>query len=600
VALWVVLALLVLFSSPLVAAGLTVEDILAMAEAGVSEEILLDTIRRSGQKFDLTDPELARLRAAHAPEAVIRAMRGRPAKAQKERDRAESALQKEAERSGEDKARRKEEQRQERQQHQEEARKLEGKAITVEQTRTRTDVDRRIDDAYDDLDEGRHARAAVGFDTVVSAGLAAPNTARYVDAHYGLAEALARLGMPSAATPYLVEVLRHGPAAPRFDDSLRLLLKYARTVDFTHPIVEVLDTYDLSTRPQALKDEVGLLTGGYRARYGDYVQARERLSQITSVGPRGPSAAYRLGLVEVADGHPLEGLRAFERAVELAEKRRDAEVRALSYLALARLAYEVGRYDAAVDYYRRVPPDSASRPRARYELVWALLLQGDDRAALAALTVLEGERYADLQTQDLGVVEATAYLDLCHYEKARARAEAFLEVAAPSLTWLEEVVESEAKVAFARALERPSLRSVLLADVEVHVARTAALAALREETRLGELAPQLGPLATRLVPTLAGRRSSLEEQAATAALRRLRALRLELAELMVNADEVKVEADLAEKELLHGTVGKKERAASPERRSARTIPWGLDEERWLDEEDEMHSALVSQCPKEEP
>ncbi len=593
-----------LFALAAVPAGaqqkITVDDVIVMAESGVSGEILIETVRASGQTFTLTDADIARLKKAGVSEETIRALNAPAAGAT--REQAEEAAREERARAEAAAAQASEDAAAERERRKAEAEKL-AAGTTALHKQANAEIDRLIDSAYDDLGEQRYARAAAAFDKVVAGGLVAKNTVRFVDASYGLALALTRAGLPSAAAPHLVEVLRHGPTAPRYGEAIDLLARYAATVDYTHPILELLDGHD----PKEQVDAHAFLVGAYRARFGDWDRARVRLAQVDANGARGPAAAYRLGLVEVAAGRPLEGLRAFEQAVERAEKRKDIEIRDLAYLALARIAYEVGRYDAAADYYKRIGVESAVRGRARYELVWTLLLAGDGAGALAAIEVVEAPRYAgEMVAPDLGVIEATVYLDLCRYDDAYARAEAYLVDSAPLLAWLEAVVDREPAAAYAAALERSDVvdgnevgRRAVLSDVDTHVAASAAAAVAAELAKLNDLAADLGEAAgKRARATLEERRDALAAQAAAAALRRLRALRGEVAEATIHADEVKIEASFAKRELLHGT------AAPAGGRGGRTRQlggdesyWEIDDERWLDEEDDVTSFLPSQCPQ---
>ncbi len=603
-----------------VAHAVTVEDAVALAEAGVSEELIVEAIVRDETKLELSDGDRARLKQAGLSAKVARAFAGpAPAPTPVEqaapegkaapvgkaappadaRARAEDVREAERRRAEEERAKRAAERGAEAERLRREAAALGG----AELDRTRgADAGRLIDSAYESLDDGEISRAAVIFDQIVGGRLAAPNTAAYADASYGLAEALTRLGLPSAAPPLVVEVLRHGPAAPRFDEALRLLARYATRFDYTHPVLELLDGVELEGRSAELRDEHAWMVGGYRARFGDHDRARTRLMSIRPDGPRGPAAAYRLGLVEVAAGRPIEGLRAFESAVTLSERRGDLGTRDLAYLALARIAYEVGRFDAAIDYYRRIGAASGARARARYELIWPLLLSGDDAGALAALHVAEADRHADHLALDLGLLEATIFLDLCRYDEARARTAAFQQEIAPLLTFLDRAVELPAAEAHAAALAHPALRRIVQSDVDTHVAAQAAAELASEERRLAGLTA-LGALADRLRPALADRRRALGDQAAAAALRRLRALRLELADLAVSADEVRLEADLAEREVLYGAEGDGAvvpvaPAAVPPRVAPGQALWQVDDERWLDEENDHVSGVTSACPVE--
>ena len=69
------LALGVFVATP--ARAVTVDDVIAMAQAGVSVDIMLESVK--GERLRLTSADVARLKAARVPEQVIAAMRGAPA-----------------------------------------------------------------------------------------------------------------------------------------------------------------------------------------------------------------------------------------------------------------------------------------------------------------------------------------------------------------------------------------------------------------------------------------------------------------------------------------------------------------------------------------
>jgi hypothetical protein len=54
--------------------GLTVDGVVQMLDAGLSDEIILDKIHSSGQSFDLSTDDLIRLKKSKASDAVIKAM----------------------------------------------------------------------------------------------------------------------------------------------------------------------------------------------------------------------------------------------------------------------------------------------------------------------------------------------------------------------------------------------------------------------------------------------------------------------------------------------------------------------------------------------
>jgi hypothetical protein len=62
------------------ASGLTVEDVVKLAKAGLSEDIIVEQIRRRGEAFDLSSDQIIELKAAHVSDRAVEIMLD-PAKA---------------------------------------------------------------------------------------------------------------------------------------------------------------------------------------------------------------------------------------------------------------------------------------------------------------------------------------------------------------------------------------------------------------------------------------------------------------------------------------------------------------------------------------
>jgi hypothetical protein len=58
------------------AAAMTVNDVIRLSQAGISDDIIIQQMRNKGQTFDLTTDEILRLKAASVSDSVIRAMVG--------------------------------------------------------------------------------------------------------------------------------------------------------------------------------------------------------------------------------------------------------------------------------------------------------------------------------------------------------------------------------------------------------------------------------------------------------------------------------------------------------------------------------------------
>src|SRR5271166_4164895 len=53
---------------------MTVQDVIKLTKAGLSDETIIEQIRAKNQRFDLTTDQLLQLKAAHVSERVIQAM----------------------------------------------------------------------------------------------------------------------------------------------------------------------------------------------------------------------------------------------------------------------------------------------------------------------------------------------------------------------------------------------------------------------------------------------------------------------------------------------------------------------------------------------
>jgi prophage DNA circulation protein len=56
------------------ASGVTVEDVVKLAKAGLSEDIIVEQIKRKGQAFDLSSDQIIELKAAHVSDRVLEAI----------------------------------------------------------------------------------------------------------------------------------------------------------------------------------------------------------------------------------------------------------------------------------------------------------------------------------------------------------------------------------------------------------------------------------------------------------------------------------------------------------------------------------------------
>ncbi|MBI5478571.1 MAG: hypothetical protein HY906_06950, partial [Deltaproteobacteria bacterium] len=461
------------------------------------------------------------------------------------------------------------------------------------------------------------ALAARELHEFLRGGMVPPNSYRYVDGEYALGEALFGAGMYQAAAPHYVEVLRRGTATRRFGPAFLRLREVAARTEYTHPIYEMLATLDVSQESQEFRDEYHYALGDFYERFGTPKEAKDHFDKVGAGSARFAAARYHTGLILVGEKRNKLALRAFEAAAMAAESRKQADVRDLAYLALARVAFEVGSWDAARAYYGRVAPGSRFYPRARYELLWTQFMAQDHRAALGALQTMQAPLHRGEYLPDLFIIEATIYLDLCRFDEARdalkafdrrvggmtEQVKAFLQ-ARPSH---EEVID--AVLGIRRGKLPEAVRRQVLADIDFFATLSTFLQLRREVAQAADV--KLGSLAPELKVQLAERLQTYRELAGIAALKRLRDLQGDLIDLGIKSNEIRFEIELAEKERLadetmelykgadQGSVKKVKAPSGPRREKAAPGPkeqmWPDEGEYWEDEVPNYRSFLRGGC-----
>jgi TolA-binding protein len=630
------LAALALCAPLLVAApalAVTVDDVISMAQAGVSSDIILDAIK--GERFRLTAADVTRLKAARVPDRGIEAMRkgaaARPdsgtltdarraadefRRAEEER-RAQEAREAEAARQRES-ARLRAEAEKLRREAEEMARQAKAAEQTAEARRQL--IDAALREGMKHVGRGRYAEAARGLHRFLRGGLVPPNSYRYVDGEYGLAEALFGAGLHQAAAPHYVEVLRRGTATRRFAPAFHRLRAIAARTEYTHPVYELLATLDVSGEGEDFADEYHFALGEFYSRYGTPEGARSHFEKVREASPRYAAARYHVGLLLVGEKKNKQALRAFEAAAAAAAGGGELEVRDLATLALARVAFEVGSWAAARAYYGRVGPSSRHYARARYELLWTQFMAQDHRAALGTLQTMHAPLHRGEYLPDLYIVEATIYLDLCRFDEARDALAAFRARTAGMTeqvkTFLGNRPPAEVVLDAVLGVKRGALpeavRRHVLRDVDFFNALTTYLQLRRElaqvsvPERSGGGNGQFGALTAELRPQLTDRLALYREQAAAFALRRLRDTQGDLGDLAIKADEIRFEIEFAEKErladetlqLYQGAAGPK--APTGPRRDRVQLEraeefWPDEGEYWEDEVPSYRSFLRGAC-----
>ena len=154
-----------------------------------------------------------------------------------------------------------------------------------------------------------------------------------------------------------------------------------------------------SIRPKAREKELLYAYGRFLFLRGEFDEAIESLDAVAGVEKpislKGMDARWRLRAAYVSAAATLaakrneEALQRFERITEVrARTPRDRQIVSLAWMARARIFHDEGRFEDAVEAYRKISRDSPLFAEAMYETAWTLLRGGNHQRSIQALDLL--------------------------------------------------------------------------------------------------------------------------------------------------------------------------------------------------------------------
>lgn len=282
--------------------------------------------------------------------------------------------------------------------------------------------------AESDLDSGKNMAAARFYLEFLSLGPDAQSEEWY-RAKFGLAKALIQEGILSGATAPLLEVLMAGAEKRHFEEAFGLLARLTREIGYQPPLIEEFTRFYVQDKSEAFQNVFNYYMGKF---FFDYNRTDLALSYLEKVQPgseRYPAALYLMGVVKLdpAIDKRAEALTHFQNAILAgeAQAKSNEEILQLSYLALARVFYEVGLYDVALFYYQKLPTNSSRHASAVFEMAWSYFMKNDYRRALGTFHTLNSDYYSHWFLPDLHILESTVYLNLCKFPQSQRSLESF-------------------------------------------------------------------------------------------------------------------------------------------------------------------------------
>jgi hypothetical protein len=433
-----VAALFLVTAAPTNASALDKNQIVQMSKLGIPAESIEGAIDKAGDDFKLTQEDLQDLRDQGVSEDIITYLKeqGHVAGAKKAEgeDGEEGDQQKQAAEDGEDDdggaapapepAPGEDEDKMLTQEEAEELAEQRMQEQKAEERRQRKlqAAARSFPDAARAIENGQNMEAARMYLKFLSIG-PDQGTENWYKAKFGLAKALFNEGILSGAATPTRQVVMAGANRPHFEEAFRMLEALTARIGYQPPALRDLTQVLVRDLPKGFQNDFNYYVGKYFYDYNNNEVAIEYLDKVNEGSEDYPRAQYLKGVANLAgsvDNKP-EALRAFERAIRAGEEQgiADNEIFQLSYMALARVFYEVGLYDVALYYYQKIPRDSSRHAEALFEQAWSYFVKNDYKRALGTFHTLHSPYYDEWYFPDLYILESTVYLNLCRYDYSK-------------------------------------------------------------------------------------------------------------------------------------------------------------------------------------
>jgi tetratricopeptide (TPR) repeat protein len=431
-------------------------------------------------------------------------------------------------------------------------------------------------------------------------------------AEYYLAQTFAKKGLPVSAFVTYAAIVKAGPKHPSYLRAVEGLVDIQQQLDEQNLIPSLLNqAYTNEVRdqwvtlPREVLARINYLVGTISHRRGQFEEARALLEAVP------PESRFpgRPGEAETLD---KAALTAFQTVLEQKGERQLElkETRELAMLGLGRLHYGRGEYKEASAAYERVPRYSRYWDQSLFENGFARFQNEDFGGALGSLQALHAPQFEGAFQPESWILKATVYYFSCLFDEVKTTLAAYDDVYGPMAKQLEPFARDDMELIPAfnlvsstenRKLPRPVYLWIRNNERIREVMRE--LAAVDSEKRaLSTAGGWKGTaMATQTVAALEDVRNTLLQVGGTLAKSRLREAANNLRTFSDQAEIIRVQTALDQKDLLQAGVDQKALLSRQSLyRPAMPGPawnyWKFEGEFWIDEIGYYQYTLKRGCP----
>lgn len=279
--------------------------------------------------------------------------------------------------------------------------------------------------------------------------------------NYYMGKSLVELGMYHTAQYHFIQVIklhtrsvrRGGPGSAFFSYSLAQLVKISRLTGDDYDLAKIAANLEPEDFPRGAKNHFYYLKGIHAYNNNDLAGALQNFQEVSSRSDHFLRALYFEGVINNEQERLKTAVKKFRdvyRAEDLvfSNEREQQEMLQLQDLALiniARIYYSIERFEDADKYYGLVNHDSAYWPQALFEQSYTNFMLNDlNRSLGLSLTVNSPFFNQDEFLPEVRILRALTFFNLCQYDEVERLLLDFEAVHTPIRDELKSFVEGYA------------------------------------------------------------------------------------------------------------------------------------------------------------
>jgi len=244
---------------------------------------------------------------------------------------------------------------------------------------------------------------------------------------YYMAKSLDDLGMYHGAQHYYMEVVRRGPRDPYFKYSLPRLVAIAEYTGNETELLRIVHKIPPDAFPRQAQNHLYYLMGRREYDRGNLAASSKYFQQISSKSSLFLKSKYFEGVIAYQREKYQSAVRAFKEvadqvdfpAADQREARDFDRLRTLASMNIARIYYEIDKFDNADVYYSQIDRQSDYWTQSLFERAWANFMLTRLNDTLGLLLTTRAPHFKSFEhLPDGDVLRALTFFYLCEYDEA--------------------------------------------------------------------------------------------------------------------------------------------------------------------------------------